>query len=60
MKTLSHRRVLAVAMESLFIFWPIESTSLACMFCFPNTGHVMILKGTLLFKCHLIDVHIYA
>ena len=45
MQTLSHGRILAVAMKSVLIFFrPIESTSLACMFCFPNTGHVKCMQ----------------
>ena len=28
-------------------------TSLACMFCFPNTGHVIILQGTVSFTFRL-------
>ena len=34
-------------------------TSLDTMFCFPNTGHVIILWRTVSFKFHLIHVHIY-
>ena len=30
------------------------------MFCFPNTGHVIILQRVFPFKFHLIHVYIYA
>ena len=29
------------------------------MFCFPNTGHVIILHGTVSFKFRVIQVHMY-
>ena len=35
-------------------------TFLACMFCFLNAGHVIILYRTVPFKFRLIHVHIYA
>ena len=30
------------------------------MFCFPNTGQVIILEGTASFKFRLVHLHIYA
>ena len=33
---------------------------LACMFCFPKTGHVIILLRTVSFKFRLTLVHMYA
>ena len=36
------------------------TSSLACMFCFPNVGHVIILQRTVSFKFWIIPVHVYA
>ena len=38
----------------------LEQTSLACMFCFTNTGHVIILWRTVSFKFRIIRVQMYA
>ena len=35
-------------------------TSLACMFCFPNKGHVIILYRTVSFKFCPVHVNMYA
>ena len=35
----------------------IEKASLACMFCFPNVGHVILLQRTVSFNFHLIHMH---
>ena len=37
-----------------------ESTSLACMFCFPISYHVMLLEGIVSFKSRLKHVQMYA
>ena len=41
----------------LLLSIPFLLTSLACMFCFSNTGHVIILQKTVSFKFWLIHVH---
>ena len=38
----------------------LEQTSLACMFCFPISDHVMLLEGIVPFKCRLMHVQMYA
>ena len=41
----------------LLLSIPILLTSLCCMLCFSNTGHVIILQRTVSFKFWLIHVH---
>ena len=36
-----------------------KQTSIGCMCCFPNEGHVIILGRTVYFKFCLIHVHIH-
>ena len=41
----------------LLLSIPVLLTPLACMFCFSNTGHVIILYRTVSFKFWLIHIH---
>ena len=38
----------------------LQQTSLACMFCFPISDHVMLLEGIVSFRCRLLHVQMYA
>ena len=52
------RKGVCLAVNVLLV-WSVQ-TSLACMFCFPNTGHTMILKRIVSLKFRLIHVRTYA